>query len=298
MADSLGAESQMPSETATSAPDTMPIVQWRKPPVYKKVTYEYDEFTTVRLDPWGITALETPITISQALDQLDEPSAWEQRFGSLMQDPPVLPKKWRNYQIVGAHDNEIVLRKVEKIGQTTEPIKSTVTPMKAAKPFEAQHTINPVDGTHSSKDVRPATGDYANPTGYVNLDLAEELASKSRSKDLATDKKSSENSAKDPHIVKRQEPVFSGSQRIRKAERRAKREAEEETHQEFKKRTLFNLAVWTFKVSLATSIVMYVIGTVAEMGQSSRKEKEPKTVEAEKGSEGRWKLDEGQWKKK
>jgi hypothetical protein len=53
-------------------------------------------------------------------------------------------------------------------------------------------------------------------------------------------------------------------------------------------------------VGAATSGVMYVTGSVAEQARAARIEKEMRAREAEKvgeGSMGRWRLDEGEWRK-
>jgi hypothetical protein len=54
-------------------------------------------------------------------------------------------------------------------------------------------------------------------------------------------------------------------------------------------------------VGAATSGVMYVTGSVAEKARAARFERETRSREAEnkvgEGGVGRWRLDEGEWRK-
>jgi hypothetical protein len=50
-------------------------------------------------------------------------------------------------------------------------------------------------------------------------------------------------------------------------------------------------------VGAATSGVMYVTGSVAEKARAARLEREGRVSEAERVEEGRWRLDEGEWRK-
>jgi hypothetical protein len=302
MASSLGAELHLPSESATSSSTTPVGVQWQYPPLYKVVAYDSgnDRFSTATTTSWDSTVQEAPITIAQALGQLYQPARWMQHFASLQRD---------GYQVVHAREDVLVLKKVQ---EAPKPAETTKPAQKVTKPFEStQSAINPVDGTRSSKTVRPVTGDYANPTGYVNLDLEHELAAKSKS---AEDAEHSEKTYHDhgnyhdaesrysPRI-KRQEPVFSGSQRVRSGSRRARREAERERQQQAyqsRERKPRSLILWMLGVGAATSGVMYVTGSVAEQARAARIERETRAREAEKvgeGSMGRWRLDEGEWRK-
>jgi hypothetical protein len=306
MASSLGAELHMPNESAKASSATSTGVQWQHPPLYKVVAYDSgnDRFSTATTTSWDPTVQETPITIPQALSQLYQPARWMQHFASLQRD---------GYQVVHAREDVLVLKKVQDAGKLAEPTKPA---QKTTKPFETsqQNPINPVDGTRSSKTVRPVTGDYANPTGYVNLDLEQELVAAAKSKPSSdttfasiqptynsyTSLKHQEDS---PRIT-RQEPVFSGSQRVRSSgsSRRARREAERERQQhayQSRERKPRSLVLWMLGVGAATSGVMYVTGSVAEKARAARLEKA--RVEAGKVGEGngngRWRLDEGEWRK-
>jgi len=61
------------------------------------------------------------------------------------------------------------------------------------------------------------------------------------------------------------------------------------------------LILWMLGVGAATSGVMYVTGSVAEQARTARIEREARAREVEKGSDGsgsgRWRLDEGEWRK-
>ncbi|GAB7334438.1 hypothetical protein MBLNU13_g06441t1 [Cladosporium sp. NU13] len=296
MASSLGAELHLPSESVTSSVASAGV-QWQQPPLYKVVAYDSgnDRFSTATTTSWDPTVEETPITIAQALSQLYQPARWMQHFASLQRD---------GYQVVHAREDVLVLKKVQDAPKPAQ---------KVTKPFESsQSAINPVDGTRSSKAVRPVTGDYANPTGYVNLDLVQELAAKSKPSE---DGEAASASSPLDHTyydaetqysprIKRQEPVFSGSQRVRNGSRRARREAERERQQQAyqaRERRPRSLILWMLGVGAATSGVMYVTGSVAEKARAARIERETRAREAEKVGEGssvgRWRLDEGEWRK-
>jgi hypothetical protein len=301
MASSLGAELHIPTESAKASSAKFSAVQWQQPPLYKVVAYDSgnDRFSTATTTSWDPTVQETPITIPQALSQLYQPARWMQHFASLQRD---------GYQVVHAREDVLVLKKVQDAGK---PAESTKPAQKVTKPFESsqQNPINPVDGTRSSKTVRPVTGDYANPTGYVNLDLEQELVAAAKSKPssdtfagastFASPSPISE-AEQSPRIT-RQEAVFSGSQRVgRSGSRRARREAERERQQQAyqsRERKPRSLILWMLGVGAATSGVMYVTGSVAEKARAARLEREGRVSEAERVEEGRWRLDEGEWRK-
>lgn len=292
MASSLGAELHMPTQSAKSATVTSLGVLWQQPPLYKVVAYDSgnDRFSTATTTSWDPAVQDTPITIPQALSQLYQPARWMQHFASLQRD---------GYQVVHAREDVLVLKKVQDAGKVAETKPSP----KAAKPFESQNAINPVDGTRSSNTVRPVTGDYANPTGYVNLDLVQELATRSRTFDhpnsaAALDNADLDTESQDSPRIKRQEAVFSGSQRVRNGRGRARREAERERQQSYqpRERKPRSLILWMLGVGAATSGVMYVTGSVAEKARLARLEKESRSLEAEKVGAGRWRLDEGEWR--
>jgi phage host-nuclease inhibitor protein Gam len=302
MASSLGSELHMPAQPAKSTSSAAPTIQWHQPPAYKVVAYDSgnDRFSTAVTTSWDPTVQETPITVSEALSKLYQPARWMQHFASLQRD---------GYQVVHAREDLLVLKKVQETRKATDTTKPTP---KTPKPFERQNQINLVDGTRSSKTVRPVTGDYANPTGYVNLDLEQDLTSKNLYRDLspaaaasASVKNNHDAAAKDLLRITRQEPVFSGSQRVRsgKLSRRARREAErEQQHRDYwsGERKPRSLILWMLGVGAATSGVMYVTGSVAEKARAARLEKELRAAnDAAKGGEGnRWRLDEGEWRTK
>ena len=302
MASSLGADLHLPSASEATSSAVSTAVQWQQPPLYKVVAYDSgnDRFSTATTTSWDPTVEETPITIAHALSQLYQPARWMQHFASLQRD---------GYQVVHAREDVLVLKKVQ---EALKPSETTKTAQKATKPFEStQNPINPVDGTRSSKTVRPVTGDYANPTGYVNLDLVQELAAKSKpSEDAEAASAASplDHTYYDAETqysprIKRQEPVFSGSERVRSGSRRARREAERERQQQAyqsREPRPRSLILWMLGVGAATSGVMYVTGSVAEKARAARIEKEMRLREAEKmgeGGVGRWRLDEGEWRK-
>ena len=287
MASSLGAELHLPSESATASSASSASVQWQQPPLYKVVAYDSgnDRFSTATTTSWDHTVQETPITIPQALSQLYQPARWMQHFASLQRD---------GYQVVHAREDVLVMKKVQQ--DTPKPAETVKHAQKTPNPFESSNNpINPVDGTRSNNPVRPVTGDYANPTGYVNLDLAQDLAAakfKSSEEDSASTS-SLENTYYDTEAryaprIKRQEPVFSGSQRVRSGSRRARREAAERERQQqqgyqARERKPRSLVLWMLGVGAATSGVMYVTGSLAEQAREARIQREVRAREAEKG---------------
>ena len=291
MASSLGSELHVPARSVTaSVAATATGVQWQQPPLYKVVAYDSgnDRFSTATTTSWDPSVKEQPISIAQALSQLYQPARWTQHFANLQRE---------GYQVVHAREDVLVLKKVKDAGKAAEAPKASPT----AVPHEIQSPVNPVDGTSRlSKDIRPVTGDYANPTGYVNLDIAQELASKPVGQ--STERASAYEDAFDNEYlssprIRRQEPVFSGTHRVDNKNRRA-RGREAKNDYEARDRKPRSLLLWTLGVGATTSFVMYVSGSVAEKAKAARLEREAKIPVLEnKGGVGRWRLDEGVWKR-
>jgi hypothetical protein len=303
MASSLGAEMEVPIDSVTATTAAATGVQWQQPPLYKVVAYDSgnDRFSTATTTSWDASVNEQSISIPQALSQLYQPARWTQHFATLQRE---------GFQVVHAREDVLVLKKVKDAGNAAELPKASP---EASSSYKSQTPVNPVDGTsrRSIKDIRPVTGDYANPTGYVNLDLVDELASKSTSSSQPADRSSNANDfdSEYPNLARimRQEPVFSGTRRVNnggntKSGRRARREARDsndyDAAREPKRRSLL---LWTLGVGTATSFVMYVSGSVAEKARLARLEREarlPVLPLASGGGEGgRWRLDEGVWRR-
>ena len=288
MASSLGSELDIPTHSVTAAVAAAATgVQWQQPPLYKVVAYDSgnDRFSTATTTSWDASVNEQPISIPQALSQLYQPARWTQHFATLQRE---------GYQVVHAREDVLVLKKVKDAGKAAE-----VSPV-ASSSYESQTPVNPVDGTSRSiKDIRPVTGDYANPTGYVNLDPIDEPASKPA--DYSSTAAAA--AAADFARIMRQEPVFSGTRRVNhnnsKSSRRARREAREDAHETpARERKPRSLLLWTLGVGATTSFVMYVSGSVAEKARLARLEREARLPVLEtKGEGGRWRLDEGVWKR-
>lgn len=309
MASSLGAELQTPVQASTSVETPTSGVQWQHPPEYKVVAYDSgnDRFTTATTTSWDHSVQETAITIPQALRQLYQPARWMQHFANLQRE---------GYQVVDAREDVLVLKKVQGTGKASEtPIISS-----KVKPFQNGSPVNPVDGTsRSSSDVRPVTGDYASPTGFVNLDLLQELASKQSNslKNPTTTTNTTTKPADRPtpaaHAdegdlnatyqdfprIKREEPVFSGTNRVRSNRRHRREEKQKQRQEQSKAKTARGGLFWAAVGTGVLSGSMYVAGAVAEKAKDLRPEETGLRggLEGEKlGSQTRWKLDEGQWK--
>lgn len=295
MASSLGSELDVPTGSVTAAVAAAATgVQWQQPPLYKVVAYDSgnDRFSTATTTSWDPSVKEQPISIAQALSQLYQPARWTQHFAILQRE---------GYQVVHAREDVLVLKKVKDAGKAAELPK--VSSPKAFS-HETPTPVNPVDGTSRSiKDIRPVTGDYANPTGYVNLDLVDELASKpatnqpaNHSPETSFDNTSHPISAR----IRRQEPVFSGTQRAHdKSRRGARREANnKDDYDSAEDRKPRSLLLWTLGVGATASFFMYVSGSVAEKAKRARLEREGRIpVPQTSIGEGRWRLDEGVWKR-
>jgi hypothetical protein len=287
MASSLGSELDMPTPSVTTTVAAATGVQWQQPPLYKVVAYDSgnDRFSAATTTSWDASVNERPISIPQALSQLYQPARWTQHFATLQRE---------GYQVVHAREDVLVLKKVKNAGKPAELPKASPE----SSSYESQTPVNPVDGTSSSiKDIRPVTGDYANPTGYVNLDLVEELTSKptSQTTDHST---ASDFDSEYPNLarIRRQEPVFSGTHRVHQSPR-PKREARDESQYSYEERKPRSLLLWTLGVGATTSFVMYVSGSVAEKAKRARLEREARIPVPEASGEGRWRLDEGVWKR-
>jgi hypothetical protein len=296
MASSLGAEIDLPTHSAMATTAAATGVQWQQPPLYKVVAYDSgnDRFSTAITTSWDASVDERPVSIPHALSQLYQPARWTQHFATLQRE---------GYQVVHAREDVLVLKKVKDAG------KAAVLPKESpeASSYESQTPVNPVDGTsrRSFKDIRPVTGDYANPTGYVNLDLVDELASKPASSQTANRSSTAADfDTEHPSLARiiRQEPIFSGTRRVNngnKSNRRAKREARDE-HDAAREPKRRSLLLWTLGVGTATSFVMYVSGSIAEGARLARLEREarlPVLPQTSGSGEGRWRLDEGVWKR-
>jgi hypothetical protein len=290
MASSLGSDLDMPTRSVTSAVAAATGVQWQQPPLYKVVAYDSgnDRFSTATTTSWDASVDERPISIPQALSQLYQPARWTKHFATLQRE---------GYQVVHAREDVLVLKKVKDAGNAAEASPKAVS-------HESQPPVNPVDGTSRSiKDIRPVTGDYANPTGYVNLDPIDEPASKSAERSSATAAADFDTEHPDLAWIMRQEPVFSGTRRVNNANnknsRRARREARDDAHEAPRDRKPRSLLLWTLGVGATTSFVMYVSGSVAEKARLARLEREARAPVLEtRGAEaGRWRLDEGVWKR-
>jgi hypothetical protein len=297
MASSLGAEIDMPTHSVMATTAAATGVQWQQPPLYKVVAYDSgnDRFSTATTTSWDASVDERPISIPHALGQLYQPARWTQQFATLQRE---------GYQVVHAREDVLVLKKVKDAGEAAKLLKTSPE----ASSYESQTPVNPVDGTsrRSIKDIRPVTGDYANPTGYVNLDLVDELTSKPTNSHTADRSSNAEDfDTEHPSLARimRQEPVFSGTRRVNngtKSSRRARREARDDYHDTAREPKRRSLLLWTLGVGTATSFVMYVSGSVAEKARLARLEREarhPIVPQTSGGGEERWRLDEGVWKR-
>nr|POE87874.1 hypothetical protein CFP56_11103 [Quercus suber] len=171
-----------------------------------------------------------------------------------------------------------------------------------------RNTANPIDGTMSSHGTKPATGNFANPTDFVNHDPVT-LPNKE------TGASQIDGEAIQYPKVKRQEPVFSAtlppppvprfgrssesdssamhSRLSRKELRRHLRVEQLERRRERQKRRRSGAGTitWVLSVGIVAAGTAYVIGTVAEKtrtGNGQNGQNKERWQEILEGKRGRW----------
>lgn len=284
MASSLGAELQSPAQTS---PPPGTTVQWQVPPLYKIVAYDSgnDRFSIKSTTSWDSSIQEFPVTIPKALDQLYQPARWLVHFTDLQSE---------GFQAVYAREDVLVLRKVldNDNALTTPETKTSKT-----TPFEPSPAVNPVDGTSRTTDeVRTVTGDYASPTGFVNLDPVQELTSKLPS---SLQPPASESAAPEP----RADEVEAGAEaeEPRRLTRKERKEQQKRSREWGREQVIKEKArVWGFFRGFFACGFLLVLGSYAAGAVGELKEaKQPAEREGKSPTEAnrRWRLDEGVWKK-
>ncbi|KAK4967868.1 hypothetical protein LTR42_010196 [Elasticomyces elasticus] len=161
--------------------------------------------------------------------------------------------------------------------------------------------VNPIDGmakTPAQPEV--STGHYASPTGFVNHDRSflddvssakiNEAMNKKKTASFAEDVDSPQSS----RPMRRQEHVFSGTQRAESQsqrpwnDRHKRHLRREETRRSGRRRDRRGGAVkWALGVGVGAAGVAYAVGVAAEYARQERKEKE-RWREIVEGRRGRW----------
>lgn len=168
-------------------------------------------------------------------------------------------------------------------GQTfglTPPENAMAQEAANAYDLSRANAVNPIDGTMTLQGVKPVTGNFASPTGFVNHDPVVPPA------EAAAERISSEEEVVQYPKVRRQEPVFSATlpppavptfgralsakpihSKISKSERR--RQHREEMIQwrrerQQKRRSGAGAIKWALSVGVLAAGTAYVIGSVAE----------------------------------
>ena len=257
------AKTQLDTDTA--------VVRWQEPPLYKVLAYDSgnDRFSTATTTTYASGSTEEPLSISKALGELYEPAKFVPQFAKLQDE---------GYQVVSTGKDVLVFRKVQG-GEATQTAKATL-------PETVEQPRNPVDGM-TKHDVRPATGNFASPTGFVNYDDA------SSAKENSAAEQEDDTLYRHYPRVNREEPVFSGTRRRRWAER-PRHEEQESARRERSK------GVWKTAAGITAAMggALYLAGSYEER---EREERMRRRIEALRGGvgqdgNGRWGLDEGRWR--
>jgi len=258
-----------PATTSRQEPDGEATanakVQWAEPKIYKILAYDSaDDMVKTVTMPSSFAENEQPISVGRALQQLDEPPRFLPNIAKLQSE---------GYQVVSTMKNLLVFRKVaEPVAAPLEkPTSKTVEEPAAEEPI-TRSDINPVDGTSRPAFSIP-TGNFASPTGFVNYDpvlTPEELASYQKQSSTTSSQHSPLYS--DPEFdsqtqrVRRQEPVFSGSDRYYY---RSEKGYRKERRRAWRRRVRFALAVGG-----TSAAMIYALGVGAEVARGERKKRE------------------------
>lgn len=266
---------------------TTSVVQWQEPPLYKVLAYDSgnDRFSTATTTTYGSGLIEEPLSISKALSELYEPAKFVPQFAKLQDE---------GYQVVSTGKDVLVFRKVQgsEEAQTTQAVPSEPEP-EVIDSQPADPPRNPVDGM-AKHSIRPATGNFASPTGFVNYDDASTTPSKDQPAE-------DETLYRHYPRVNREEPVFSGTRRVYHQRRRhwaEKRKNEPESARREHRKSGWK---WVLGTGAVIGGGMYLMGSIAE----KQRERQVRMREGVAGLEsirgvgaqdGRWGLDEGRWR--
>lgn len=140
-----------PSPNDTSAPSS------RNPTRYKILAYNPETQSIDTAETTSIVPPENQMPLSPAvvLLRISKPSKFL---------PHIAPLLAEGYEIASGNGNILVFRKVRDGPPASPPIP------KSEPQAPARKLTNPIDGMQS---IRPATGNFASPTGFVNHDLPE-----------------------------------------------------------------------------------------------------------------------------
>ena len=252
-------EKQNQIAALTKSKASVSTIQWAEPALYKILAYDSGNDTvTVVTTPSTFTEDEGPLSISRALSQLYRPARFVPHFATLQSE---------GYQVISATKDLLVFRKIAQPPTAKQPTEEPLPEIipDSTPPSPRAH-INPIDGTQRPAFSIP-TGNFASPTGFVNYDpvLTPEELSSYRSTSSASATETEPDTAASAQRVRRQEPVFSGSDRYyyrsEKGDRKDRRRA-------WRRRVRFALSVGGTSAAL-----VYALGVGAEVARGDRKEK-------------------------
>lgn len=197
-------------ESSSEGPKPSPKIM--QPIKYKILAYDPTmQSVSIAETTSVVPDASSPLAPAEVLLRLSNPTKFFPHFEDM---------KMQGYEIVSGSGDVLVFRKVRP---ATEPT-----------PLPEQKRRNPIDGMQGSPIV--ATGNFASPTGFVNLDLPTSVREEPRFKSNID--------------VRREEPVFSG-----------KRNWYDETEERRRKtpslgRRLLTGAVWVGALCYASGVVI------------------------------------------
>ncbi|KFY74636.1 hypothetical protein V499_05383 [Pseudogymnoascus sp. VKM F-103] len=129
----------------------------QQPTLYKIVAYNPDTKSILTTETTSIVppGHRKPLSPASVLPRLSKPASFL---------PHIAPLLDEGYEIASGDGHVLVFRKVRDGPPQGSPAA------KAETKTQARNMTNPIDGMQS---IRPATGNFASPTGFVNHDLPE-----------------------------------------------------------------------------------------------------------------------------
>ncbi|PSK33968.1 Iron transport multicopper oxidase [Elsinoe australis] len=259
---SLATQLEDQKHSSVSDLTSSPAFEWADPPAYKILAYDpNNSWSSDSMQIVSTTARfsdnETPISVSQALSNLSEPTRFVSHFAILQKE---------GYQAIHASGHLLVLRKI-KLPAQASAIGEECTQKSAA----SKSPVNPVDGTARYMPTETATGNYASPTGFVNHDPVFPIEKPTETESNTSsqiDKTTVEDGVYYRHYprVRRQEAVFSGAGRYRDEERHRSR-----SHRSRSRRAAWKRRVkFAFSVGATSAVLVYALGVGAELAKGEK----------------------------
>ena len=278
-----------------------PTIRWQDPPIYKVLAYDSgNDMMSTATTTSNFSGAEKPISIPQALSQLYQPARFVPHFAELQRE---------GYQVIFGTKDLLVFRKVkpEVAEAAAEEVEGGIEDhglvggIGAKKEVDdlrekLRGEVNPVDGTTRRPEhvVEPQTGNFASPTGFVNLDpiFAHERSSGIQERRTMSDVKMDGGEEAGPRSstahqqeedevdwrhyprVRREEQHFTGTNRkwsadLRRHERQQRKQDKRERRLKGKMRKKSSWR-WMLGAGFGTAGVMYLVGAAAEKAREAK----------------------------